>query len=615
MFNTYFLISQKACFSLCRFFSFRFADFIFYSVMIRPTLYVPACLISALLLTLSPGLLPAQTPATPDTLRANQLNSGQTSEGRRLFVQGVTEFEFGNYEYAAELLAEASDKMGEEASASLDYTLAEAFIELEDGSNALFYAERAVEKEPANKWYRIKLAEVYREQGRGADSITELEEALRLSPGDVDLLYTIARVHTLQGGFEQANEAYDRIIEFTGENLQVLYQKYRNYERMGKQDLAMQQLEQILELDGTNEAAIQILGQMYQQQDNPAKAIEMLQRAYRLNPDNEETLITLSDLYIAENRWEEATELLSRMIRNPGVEPFTKVELVQYLFGRLRRSPGDTPLQQTTQTLLEMLLEEAPEFGYAHALAAEYYGFREDTDRQLKHLADTNTYFPDNESAWRQRMQLLLIEDRFEEVLEVGAQADEVIPDDAFVLFFMGNAHLLQNDYEAAVEVLERASSAPANRDFRSSVYGTLGDARSSLDRWEAAKEAYERSLRMNPENDVVLNNFAYYLSQRGEELERAREMAGRALEVEPANAAYLDTYGWIFYKLGEYDKAEEYIKASIETGNASATVYEHLGDVYDARGEQEEARRWWQEALEKDPGKTYLNDKIQSAE
>lgn len=555
------------------------------------------------------------SPASPDSLVAGQPDTGQYSEARRLFVQGVTEFEFGNYEYAAELLAEASDKMGDNASASLDYTLAETFIELEDGSNARYYAERAVEKAPANKWYRIKLAEVYREQGRNSDSITQLEEALQIAPGDVDVLYTIARVYTMGGQLEKANETYDRIIQYTGSNLQVLYQKYRNYERMGNNELAMEQLEEMLKLDATNEAAIQILGQMYQQQGETEKAIEMLQRAYLLNPDNEETLITLSDLYISENRWEDATGLLSRMIQNPAVEPYTKVELVQYLFGRFRRTPIDEQLQETTEELLNLLLEEAPEFGYTHALAAEYFGFTGETEQQLESLAKTNTYFPENESAWRQRLQILLIQDRFEEVVEVGKEADEIIPDDAFVLFFVGNAHLLKQNYESAVSVLQRASSAPANREFRSSVYGTLGDALSSLDRWEDARQAYENALRMNANNDIVLNNFAYYLSQREEDIEQALEMAEQALEVEPDNAAYLDTYGWIFYKLGNYEKAEQYIKASVDTGNASATVYEHLGDVYAAQGNETEARRWWQEALEKDEGKTHLNDKIQALE
>lgn len=559
--------------------------------------------------------LQAQVPDIPDTLRTEQLSPGQLAAGQRLFVQGIMEFEFGNYDYAAELLAEAGDKIGEHGSASVDFSLAEVFMELEDSGNALYYAERAVEKEGENKWYRIKLAEVYRDQGRSAESIAQLEEALRIAPQDVDVLYTIARVYTLEGQLEKANETYSRIIQYTGTNLQVLYQKYRNYERMGEPELAIEQLEAMLEIDAGNEAALQTLSQMYKREGEVEKAIDILYRAYRLNPDNEETLITLSDLYISEGRWEEATGLLSRMIQNPTVESYTKMELVQYMYSRLSRNPGDTQLQEATHELMSLLLEEAPEFGYARALAAEYYGFIGEEEKQLENLAKTNAYFPDNEAAWRQRMQLLLVNDRFEEVLEVGREADEVIPDDAFVLFFMGNAHLLQDEHEEAIGVLERAASAPANREFRSAVYGTLGDAFSSLDRWEEADQAYERALRMNADNDVVLNNFAYYLSQREMDLDRAKEMAEQALEKEPENAAYLDTYGWIFYKLGDYAKARQYIEKSIDTGNASATVYEHLGDVHSAKGNEAEAIKWWQQALDKDESKTHLSDKIQSIE
>lgn len=558
--------------------------------------------------------LHAQSVTPPDTVSAGELNSRGGEEGRRLFIRGITEYEFGNYEYAAELLADASDLMGEDASASLDYTLAETFLELDDESNALYYAEQAVDKEGSNKWYRIKLAEVYRELGRSDDSIAQLEESLKITPGDVDLLYTIARIHGLSGNYEQANETYNRIINYTGSNLQVLYHKYQNFSMMGDDERAIRQLEEILELDSNDLRAMKQLGKAYMEQGDTEKAIQTLKEAIRLNPDDGEILSSLSNLYISEERWEDATQLLSGMIRNPAVELFTKTELVRFFYGRLRNSPDNEQLRQATGELVELLLEEEPEEGYVHSVAASYYNLTGDTDRALEHLESTNTYLPGNEGAWRQRLQILLSTGRYEEVIEVGSKADEAIPDDAFVLFFTGNAHLMQGDYEAAVEILERASSAPANRDFKSTVYGSLGDALSSLDRWEDADQAYERALRMNSDNDVVLNNFAYYLVQRDKELERALEMSERSLELNPENASYLDTYGWIHFKLENYDKAEEYIKASIATGQASATVYEHLGDVYAAQDNMQEARSWWQQALEKDESKTHLRDKIEAS-
>ncbi len=123
--------------------------------------------------------------------------------------------------------------------------------------------------------------------------------------------------------------------------------------------------------------------------------------------------------------------------------------------------------------------------------------------------------------------------------------------------------------------------------------------------------EAYELALRYDSENDNAMNNYAYNLSVRGENLERAKELALKAIEVAPENAAYLDTVGWVYFKLGDYDRARRFIKASIDTGSASAEVMEHLGDVYEQLDNLDEAQKWWKQAFEKDSTRTHLQEKI----
>ncbi|MCH8556963.1 MAG: tetratricopeptide repeat protein [Balneolia bacterium] len=570
-------------------------------------------LFTALLIFTGFGTVSAQdrnVPAIPDTSEI-QVSESDAAEGRRLFVRGITEYEFENYEEAADLLVQAREKLGRNA--GLDFSIAESFFKSGNIIDALYYAESAVEQDEENKWYRITLAEIYQDNGRVSDSINQLEEVLKRYPADLDVLYTIAGIYRQEGDLGQANETLGRILEINGPDLQILFQKYRNYSVMGETVLAMEQLEAMLDLDNDNVAAMQILGQMYAEQNRFERAIELLEQAYSIEPQNEETIITLSDLYIRENRWEEAAELLDRIIRNPGVEPFTKVELTQYMLGRFSRDVNNEQLHDAARGLLYALLEEEPEFGYAHALASEYYSLIQDDENLLLALANTNEFLPENEPAWRQRLQLLLVDERYDEVIEVGAKADRHIPDDAFVLFFVGNAHMLNDEYEKAAEVLGRAASSPASREFRSAIYGTLGDVLSNLENWDEADENYEQALRLNPDNDVVLNNFAYFLSTREIMLDEALEMSERAVEAEPENAAYLDTLGWVHFKLGNYEIAREYIQASIDTGSASAVVLEHMGDVYEKLGDMINAKYWWEKALEKDNSKEHLIEKIES--
>jgi tetratricopeptide (TPR) repeat protein len=152
---------------------------------------------------------------------------------------------------------------------------------------------------------------------------------------------------------------------------------------------------------------------------------------------------------------------------------------------------------------------------------------------------------------------------------------------------------------------------APARRPFKSVIYSTLGDTRANLGKHEESDEAYELALRYDPENDNAMNNYAYNLSVRGENLERAKELALKAIEVNPENAAYLDTVGWVYFKLEDYDRAQRFIKASIDTGESSAEVFEHMGDVYEKLGDLDKAQDWWEKALKEDSSRTHLQEKI----
>lgn len=121
----------------------------------------------------------------------------------------------------------------------------------------------------------------------------------------------------------------------------------------------------------------------------------------------------------------------------------------------------------------------------------------------------------------------------------------------------------------------------------------------------------YELALRYDSENHNAMNNYAYNLSLREVNLERAKELSLRAIELDAENAAYLDTVGWVYFKLGDFDRARRFIRASIDTGAASAEVLEHMGDVYEALGNIDEAKKWWKQALDLDATRMHLNEKL----
>jgi tetratricopeptide (TPR) repeat protein len=89
--------------------------------------------------------------------------------------------------------------------------------------------------------------------------------------------------------------------------------------------------------------------------------------------------------------------------------------------------------------------------------------------------------------------------------------------------------------------------------------------------------------------------------------------MSKISLEQEPDNASYLDTYGWICFKLGDYDDAILYIKKSLSKNGSSAVVNDHLGDAYYAKGDNDNAVIYWNKALELSPNSTEIKKKIEN--
>jgi len=182
------------------------------------------------------------------------------------------------------------------------------------------------------------------------------------------------------------------------------------------------------------------------------------------------------------------------------------------------------------------------------------------------------------------------------------------VPDDFRVNFLLGVAYNRLEKNEEAARVLERARQLNSKDVDAISQLAVVYEA---LKRYDETDNLYEEALRLDPTNHLVLNNYSYSLAERNIQLDRAKEMSEKAVAARPDNPSYLDTMGWVYFRLGEYKEAAEYIKRAIEKGEVSAVVYEHLGDIYYKMDNKKEALEQWNIALQLDEKNKELRDKI----
>lgn len=553
-----------------------------------------------------PGLAPAlygQSSSGNDTTERDLIN------GETAYIEGLQEFENANYERALDLFSEAYVKLPENA--GLNYALADAYRKIGDLANASFYGKQAVNLDPENKWYRLMLAGIYREAGKNEATIEELEKTLEYHPQATEVLAELADTYASYGMLLESNKAYTKLLKLTGENINVHLQKLRNFNKLGMRDSVITELQKIRELDPDNLTTLQTLSNFYLEMNQKDEAKSILKSALDQNNRDPKTLIMLADLYAQEAKWDSVGTLLGNVVSDSIIPADAKLTVAQYMLSQYQQKPEDTRLQQATSSIIETFTANEPDYGQAHALAADFYNSLNQNTRALEALARTNELMPSNDGAWIQRMQLLLTEGNYREAIEIGAQAEKNVPQDPFIMYFWGSAYLAESQNAEAVDKLEKASRLPARRQLKSAIYNALGDAHAGLEQWEEAFNTYEQALKINPDNDLVLNNYAYFLSLQEKELDKAEKMALKANQLSPNNASYLDTVGWVYYQKGEYQKAEKFIRASLDTDEASAEVMEHMGDVLDKLNKPEEALEWWKKAYEKDTTRTHLKEKI----
>jgi tetratricopeptide (TPR) repeat protein len=151
------------------------------------------------------------------------------------------------------------------------------------------------------------------------------------------------------------------------------------------------------------------------------------------------------------------------------------------------------------------------------------------------------------------------------------------------------------NEAEQAINKAEQLSTKPEDKMYAVFVKGSVYEREK---KYEQAEEAFKHVLSSDPQNAVALNYLGYMLADRGVRLDEALNYVKKAIDLDPANGAYLDSLGWAYYKLGKYDLAEQNLSKAVQRTPNDPTVQDHLGDVYQKVGRLKQAAAHWERAL-----------------
>jgi len=171
--------------------------------------------------------------------------------------------------------------------------------------------------------------------------------------------------------------------------------------------------------------------------------------------------------------------------------------------------------------------------------------------------------------------------------------------DDRIVWLTLDQIFTRVRRWKDAVEALNKAESYSTKPEDRAYVIFLRGAVEERQKRFEPAERYFRQSLELDPNNSMVLNYLGYMMADRGTKLTEALQMIKKALDLDPMNGAYLDSLGWAYYKLGQYELAEDNLRRAIERNQSDPTVHDHMGDLYEKTGRIRLAAAQWELSLD----------------
>jgi tetratricopeptide (TPR) repeat protein len=550
--------------------------------------------------------------ASSSFAQKNEMSNDDEVRFANIYLEANRERILGNLQQAATLYFEALEI--DPNSAAAYYDLSKIFIENKDVSHAENALIKAVELDGDNHWYKESLAQIYSNREKHKDAAKLYLELSERFPKNSDFAVSYASECVLMGKHKKAIKAFEDIEKRFGVLPELSLRKYQFFIAKNQLDAAATELNKIISLFPEEGQYYGKLADLYKAQGKNKEALQVYERANKAIPNNPYIQLSLYEYYETLGEKKRAFEYMQLAFSNTGLDIDTKVGVLLKMFSKAEK---DLAFRAKTIDLCQRVVESHPNSAKAYAVNGDFLALDEQNEKALKSYLKAVKIDPSKYAIWSQVLFIESSINAYDSLVKHSEQAIEYFPTQPASYLFNGLANnQLKRHKKAAVNLELGAMLTVGNRFLSSQMLASLGDAYHELKRYDSSDSAYDASLTYNEDNLYVLNNYAYYLSLRGENLEQAKEMSKKTVDAEPNSASYLDTYGWILYSLGEYEAASEYLKKSLDHGgDQSGEVLEHYADSLFKLNKLAEAHLYYKKAKEIGEASEQIDEKIKSTQ
>ncbi len=541
-----------------------------------------------LLALILPLVAAANVFAQQDIIVIDSLPVVYYSDGMRLAVE--------------ERYGEALEKFEKALEATPDhdpslFEAANVLAERGELRRALEYSSRAVALDSENRWYkgqkgRLLLSlEMY-------DEAQALYEEMVADPDafDPENHRMLAILYHTRGRTDDALGILDLVTTHTGKHPAIVELKRGILTDAGRMAEAVAETEEYVARTPYDEENRLVLAELYLYQGRDSLGMETIREVLSINPDNAEALSTLADLYMSKGQASlhfatlRQLFLLDEVPLADKIARFERLAANQSLYRRYFLDMSDLALVLTTHypgrdEVIELYSDHLIRIGDAEGALSML------KSRLYRENPRLETFL--------QVMEIETWLGRADSVTMYSDRALALYPDEQRIYMLRSSAEQYLGRMKQARRTLDRALKVATNDSLRSEIYGAIGTLWHEEGNLRKTFAAYEKALRYDSNNVLVLNNYAYFLAVEERDLDRALGMASRAVKLRENDSTFLDTYAWVLYRLARFAEAKKVMQQALplDRDGGSPELLIHYGDILYALGDEFMASIYWKRA------------------
>src|SRR5271157_3063528 len=461
----------------------------------------------------------------------------------------------------------------------------------------------AVSISPDSEEAVTTLAYLYNEEGDSARALQVLN-AIPEAARTAKLYSALGFTYEQQKDYKQAVEAFRRSSELDHDNLDAVRGLAQNLMNDGQTEAALEQYKAIAEADPSDAQSYMRIAEIDRRNGKYDQALEVLKKASALVPDSLEIPYNIAVIYEAQGKYDDSVTILNQLLQKTEhadgqysvPEKNNRAVFIERLGTVYREANKHQQAVETFRKMLELGDENAVR-GYQQII--ETYRDNRQWQAATDVAVEAAKKFPDDRD-----LQMVAASQQ----ADVG-NADAAIarvkgmlrgtPEDRTVYIALAQMNSRVKNWKQAEADINKALELATKQEDRDYVIFVQGSIYERQKKYDLAEESFHKVIADNPKDAMALNYLGYMLADRGTRVEEALGYIRRAVALEPQNGAYLDSLGWAYSRLGNYDLAEENLRRASERIGTDPTVHQHLGELYQKTGRLKLAATHFERALE----------------